>query len=160
MNILTELCQELKNWFIRGSKDVHKGTFTIAGNTIVLEGLLPNQYYRIKGSVFSDGVHQYGHEEAGEMPDETFSGEVWFMAVPPAVLQLAKEIEEWLAVYGGANGAAMSPYQSESFGGYSYSKGSGGTAGGTNGAAKNPSAWQVVFAYRLNKWRKLYEFSY
>lgn len=72
--------------------------------------------------------------------DETFDGAVWAMAIPPALEAIAVEIEEWKA----KNADVLaSPYQSESFGGYSYTKGS------------DSASWQGVFAKRLNRWRKL-----
>jgi hypothetical protein len=71
------------------------------------------------------------------------------MSVPPAVLALAEEIDTWRA----ANADALSsPYQSESFGGYSYSKASGGGAGGSGSAAYG---WQDQFAARLAPYRRL-----
>ena len=46
---------------------------------------------------------------------------------------------------------SMSPFTSESFGGYSYSKSSGS---GGNGEAQALS-WQRQFQSSLNKWRKI-----
>lgn len=113
--------------------------------------ILDGQYFRIVGSVFNDGVHQKGDEDA--LHDETFSGSVWAMAVPPAVIALAEDIQAWQDKYGGVDGIAMSPYSSESFGGYSYSKASGGSwnSDSDSGAV----TWQSVFADRLNRWRKI-----
>ena len=52
--MLTELCQELKNWFER---EIHVGTFTIEGGQLTdCSFLQDGQYYRIIGSVFNDGV--------------------------------------------------------------------------------------------------------
>ncbi len=42
------------------------------------------------------------------------------------------------------------PYQSESFGGYTYTMKADN--GGGNGGA---TSWQSAFAARMNKWRKL-----
>jgi hypothetical protein len=67
------------------------------------------------------------------------------MAVPRGFLALVAEIEAWNTKYGAG---AMSPYASESFGGYSYSKGA--TAGGSNA-----TTWSDAFASRLNAWRKI-----
>lgn len=140
---LTELCKELRNWF-----DVNRyfGTFTIAEGSISLPELQDGQYFRIIGSVFNDGVYQY---PVTGLTNETFDGAVWAMAVPPAVIALLSDINEWEDAYGEA---VLSPYSSESFGGYSYSKSSGMTAGGAeNGSGSYISA----FASRLNKWRKI-----
>ena len=42
---------------------------------------------------------------------------------------------------------SLSPYQSESFGGYSYTK-----ASASNGDQVD---WKTVFRSRLNRWRKI-----
>lgn len=157
--MLTELCQELKNWFNR-NQPIIEGTFVINNGQIFFssgdllipmseKGLLFDQYYRIIGSVFNDGVHQYKESSDSELKNETFDGSVWFMAVPPAVLALNSDIDSWITKYGDAS---QSPYSSESFGGYSYSKTSGGPA---NGSPNFGSTWQGVFKHRLNRWRKL-----
>lgn len=153
--MLTELCAFLRNYFLADNNDperyIHHGTFEIAdGQMQALSFLIPGQYFRVIGSVFNDGVWQYrpGGEAEG-MTDETFAGTIWAMSVPPAVLALADEIEAWKA----ANADALSsPYQSESFGGYSYSKASGGGAGGSGSAGWS---WQDQFATRLAPYRRL-----
>lgn len=143
--MLTELCRECRNYFLlHRENDIHAGTFTISGGTIEpLSYLLPGQYYRIVGSVFNDGVHKYG-DENDALTDETFDGAIWAMFVPPAFVDLAGRIAAWQT----ANADALSsPYQSESFGGYSYSKGSGATGGGY--------AWADQFDGELKNWRKV-----
>lgn len=144
--MLTELCQELHNWFER--KKV-TGTFEIVGGNITADFLLPGQYFRVIGSVFNEGVHQYMTDE---LQDESFSGQVWAMAVPDPVIKLAQEIQAWRDKYEAVDSAAMSPYSSESFGGYSYSKSGTGSAseGGTTGGS-----WKTAFASRMNAWRKI-----
>ena len=103
--MLTEICAELRNWF-----------------------------------VVPDGVHQY---PASDLTDEVFHGAVWAMAVPPTLIALSAEIEE----YNKSDAGKASPFTSESFGGYAYTK-----ATDANGA---PIGWKKAFASRLNKWRKL-----
>ena len=147
--MLTELCQELKNWF---DTERHFDTFTIEDGELDLPFLLDGQYYRICGSVFNDGVHKYG-DESDVLTDESFDGAVWAMAVPPAVVALDAEITAWQEKYGGVDSEAMSPFSSESFGGYSYNKGS--SSGSGNGNSGNASSWQNAFASRLNNWRKI-----
>jgi len=107
--------------------------------------LQDGQYFRIVGSVFNDGVYQY---PATGLTDETFDGAIWAMAIPSEVIALASDIEAWKEKYQSIDSPAMSPYNSESFGGYSYSKSSGGSddLSGT---------WQGAFADRLNHWRKI-----
>lgn len=145
--MLTELCQELRNWFDR---ERYFGEFTIANGSIIVpdDSLQDGQYFRIIGSVFNDGVHVYG-TEADTLTDEVFKGAIWAMAVPPSVIALSKEIDDWNEKYADA---VSSPYQSESFGGYSYSKRSGGSGSGNISDGIN---WQNNFASRLNKWRKI-----
>ena len=127
---------------------MYHGLFEIRGGTLVTEELADGQYYRIMGSLFNDGVHKYGTDV---LTDETFEGSVWSLGIPPSIVQLAADIEEWQAKYGGANSEAMSPFQSESFGGYSYSKAGGGSADGTTAVG----TWQGAFAQRLAPWRKI-----
>ena len=128
-----EMCASLRNYF---ALDPISGEFTIKDSDITVPGLVRGQYFRIDGSVFNDGVHRYG--EISMNGDETFTGTITPMAVPPAFEAVAAEIEEWKQ----KNAEVInSPYQSESFGGYSYTKGS--------------ASWQGVFAKRLNRWRKI-----
>ena len=138
--ILTEICAELRNWFVVPN-GVHIQTYTISGGSIApLDFLQEGQYFRIIGSVFNDGVHQY---PASDLTDEVFHGAVWAMAVPPAVIDLATEIEE----YNKSDAGKASPYISENFGGYGYTK-----ATGSNGKVLT---WKSVFADALNRYRKL-----
>lgn len=142
--MLTELCQELRNWFDR---ERHTGTFEINDGNIVCDFLREGQYFRLIGSIFSDGVHKY---PAADLPSETFTGAVWALGIPAPVITLSDEIDAWRAKYEVPDSAALSPFQSESFGGYSYSKGASGSNGNTSGVS-----WQNAFAPRLNKWRKI-----
>lgn len=144
--MLTELCQELHNWFVL---EKHTGTFEITGGEITASFLVPGQYFRVMGSIFNDGVHKYGDDD---LEDETFDGAVWALAIPKAVINLAAEIAEWQTKYGAVDSPAMSPYTSESFGGYSYSKSAGCYS---NDSSSGGSGWQSAFKSRLNAWRKL-----
>lgn len=140
--MLTELCQELHNWFEREKRS---GSFRIVDGMLEADFLLPGQYFRVIGSIFNDGVHQFGNDS---LNDEDFTGSVWALAIPEAVINLAQEIQEWRSKYEEAGSSAMSPFTSESFGGYSYSKGSGSAAG-------SAVSWRNAFAPRLSAWRKL-----
>lgn len=153
--MLTELCQELKNWFDEtydGARNRYFGMFRIQNGEIDLlgTGISEGQYYRIVGSIHNDGVHQH---PASDLTDETFIGSVWAMAIPQEVIALSDEIDSWKAKYQSADSSAMSPFTSESFGGYSYNKstgsGSSGSGTGTTGG------WQNQFASELNKWRRI-----
>ena len=138
--MLTELCQVTKNWF-SSPEDRHFGKFTINGGSLApLDFLQEGQYFRIIGSVFNDGVHQH---PTAQLTDEDFDGAVWAMKPPPAFVALAAEIE----AYNKSDAGKVSPYTSESFGGYAYTK-----ATDANGA---PIGWKKAFASRLNQWRKL-----
>lgn len=142
--ILTEVCEYLNNYF--WEKKI-SGNFTISDGAIDAIGLKEGQYFRIVGSTFNDGVHVY---PANDLKDEEFNGSVWSMAVPQTVIAIVSDISEWQTKYGNINSEAMSPFASESFAGYSYSKsGSGNANGGSN------ITWQDVFGGRLNKYRRL-----
>ena len=137
--MLNEVCAEIRNYFV---KDIHNGTFEIVGGKITpLDFIQENQYFRIVGSVFNDGV--YKNTADLELTNEVFCGAVWSMAVPPSVVDLAAEIK----AFNESDAGKPSPYTSESFGGYSYSK-----ATDENGA---PVGWKKVFASRLNQWRRI-----
>ena len=153
--MLTELCGYLKNYF-----EVEKcyGDFVIADNNITFADGTPlplqeGQHFRVIGSIFNDGVYispVAGEQSPAPLKNESFNGSVWCLAIPPEVLSLAKEISAWRAKYEGVDSAMMSPFSSESFGGYSYSKAAGNTASGANG-----NSWQSVFGNRLTRYRKI-----
>lgn len=146
--MLTVLCKEINNWF---DKEKYFGTFTIENNAITGNySLQENQYFRIVGSIFNDGV--YKNDENLNLTDETFNGAIWAMAIPNEVIALADDIEAWSNKYQSIDSVAMSPFNSESFGGYSYSK-SGGSS--SSGNVDLSGTWQGAFADRLNHWRKI-----
>lgn len=138
--MLADLCKQLNNWF-----DYKRlfGTFTISEGTLEVEGAQTGQYIRICDSVFNDGVYQY---PVSGLKDETFEGVIWLMAVPDEVIRLSNEIDEWIEKY---SDTLQSPFQSESFGGYSYSKGSSTGSDGTG------TTWSDIFADRLRRWQKV-----
>lgn len=140
--MLEQICAYIHNFFAHEKRG---GTFTIDNGSITLPFLVVGQYFRIVGSRFNDGVHKYG---MAELYDETFDGEVWEMRPPRAFLDLVTEIEAWQEKYGAAT---ATPYQSESFNGYSYSKGSATDSSGRS----VPVTWQTTFGTYLNQWRKL-----
>lgn len=152
--MLTQICQYLRNWFDTDSRKNRlpywEGEITITGGVLVgfSDRLIDGQYYRIIDSLLNDGVHQWPNEQ---LHDETFTGTVQSMSVPPDIIALDTEIPAWIT----ANANAInSPYQSESKspGSYSYSlkSGSGSADGGSAGLT-----WQSQFASRLNAWRKI-----
>ena len=138
--MLEQVLMNIRNWFpVKGG--IHSGTFTIKDGGITLPFLVDGQYFRICGSVFNDGLHRY---PATDLVDEEFSGTIWELAIPPAVVDLADEIGAWQEKNGEA---ASGIYQSESFGGYQYSKQTASDGG-------QLTVWSV-FRKRLNQWRKL-----
>ena len=141
--MLNEICAELNNYFV---KELYHGKFTIKDGQINCEEIQTGQYFRIIGSIFNDGVF-VNSKPNSLLIDEAFLGTVCAMAVPREVLSLCEDIEGWCEKY---KDIQQSPYQSESFGGYSYSK----KAENTNSGVSS-TTWQSVFKQRLNKWRKI-----
>jgi hypothetical protein len=141
--VLEAVLMHLKNWF---AVDIYAQTVTIKDGAVELPFLKNGQYYRICGSVFNDGLHKYG-DSGDQLKDETFTGTVWALAIPKTVIELALEIEAWQAKNGEA---AQSPYSSESFGGYTYTKATDTATGGS-------VTWQAAFRSQLNPWRKARE---
>ena len=158
LKTLTELCQEIRNWF-ELKKNI--GDFDISNHTISFHDnqhsftLQEGQYFRIVGSVFNDGVYQYSANGIEDLKDEnTFHGGVWEMAVPVEIIDLSKQIDDWIAKYGNVDSNALSPFTSESFGGYSYMKGSAGSRGSDDNSGGGVS-WKNTFADALNRYRKI-----
>lgn len=152
--MLQEICEHIHNYFI---KDVQSGMYTIADGVISpAPALKEGQRFLITGSDLNDRMCTYhangitnDDDSAGAgLADEVFSGAICGLSVPPQVTALSAEITEWVGKYGAV---VNSPYQSESFGGYSYTKASGNATSGGTGTA----GWQDVFASRLNRWRKV-----
>ena len=139
--MLEQVLMNIRNWFpVEGG--IYSGTFTIKDGGITLPFLADGQYFRICGSVFNDGLHQYN---VLDLVDETFNGTIWALAIPKAVIELADEIQKWQKKNGDAS---VSPYQSESFGGYQYSKATDAETGGA-------VTWQSAFKQQLSAWRKI-----
>lgn len=152
--MLTDVCNHVHNYFdyVR-----HNGTFTVDEFSINgLDSMVANgQLFRVIGSAMNDGVYTFAdgciYDDDGtstvQLKPETFTGTIAAMSVPVAFLKIVSDIVDWQK----KNQAVLdSPYTSESFGGYSYSKavGSGSNAGGVLG-------WQDVFRSRLNAYRKI-----
>jgi hypothetical protein len=140
---LTQICEYLRNWFT-ADEDKYTGDYRIMRGLLTgdnLPELLDGEYFRIVGSRLNDGVYQY---PVYGLNDEEFTGTVWRMRIPASVVGLAAEIETFNA----DSSSTPSPYTSESFGGYSYSKGS--SSDGTSAYS-----WQDAFHSRLRRWRKV-----
>ncbi len=150
--MLTELCKELNNYFCDYKDIVHERFSIIDGKLTPPVDLLDGQYFRITESVFNDGVYKFTEEL--QLKDEPeFSGAVWKMKVPQDVIELAERIYEWRAKNESPDSENMSPFQSESFFEYSYSKGSSGES--KNGAGGTSVNWRTQFAKDLETYRRI-----
>lgn len=148
--MLDEICAEIKNYFWRDGHDIIIGDFTISDGVISPPFDFDDcEYIRIVKSKKNDGVYKVSEMQ---LADESFHGAIWRMYPPNSFLSLVEEIAAWQAVNGTADSVAMSPFNSESFGGYSYSKSGGNSAG-----ASSVPTWQSVYASRLNRYRRLRE---
>lgn len=151
--MLEQVCDFVHNYFTR---DVYVGEFTISDGIVLLPGLLDGQRFRIIGSALNDGMYTYHtdgvvYDDDGlvavPLADETFNGMIATMAVPRGFERLVADIAAWQAKN---QDVLDSPYTSESFGGYSYTKATG--SGSNSGGALS---WQDVFRTKLNAYRKI-----
>lgn len=151
--MLQEVCEHIHNYF---SVDRLTEHYTITDGTLSpAPALKDGQRFLIEGSVLNDGMYTWhsdgtiknDDDGAGAgLVDEAFTGTVCGLAVPPKLISLTAEISDWVAAYGAA---INSPYQSESFGGYSYTKAAG--ANGTSVA----TGWEDHFRRKLDRWRRV-----
>ena len=147
--MLNQICAEIRNYFtFEGDK--HFGDFAIINGMITPSFDIPTDYVRIVGSHLNDGVHKLSDTDL--VDEDKFHGAIWVMSPPADFLALVDEIAAWQDANGKTDSLAMSPFQSESFGGYSYSKGSGGSS--ESGASSVPT-WQKAYASRLNVYRRI-----
>ena len=137
--MLDDICAYCKNYFV---VEKISGVFTITDGVLALpDSIQEGQFIRIVGSIFNDGVHK---TPTSDLNDETFSGVIWSMAVPPKLLKLIDEMRKWET----DNSYALnSPYQSESKADYSYTLKTG--AGGDSMTTINK------FSSRFTEWRKI-----
>lgn len=146
--MIDEICAEIRNYFTYDS-DKHFGTFHIENGQIVPSlGFFPTDYIRIIGSHLNDGVHKVSDNDLTDEGD--FYGAVWIMSPPNSFIRLCDEIALWQEKNGSADSVAMSPFSSESFGGYSYTKSAGNTVEGTSGIS-----WAKVYSERLKQYRRI-----
>lgn len=167
LSTIEALCAETNNWF---NDSPVISDYTIEGGSLSLPFIVTGQFFRIVGSKFNDGVYIMGpdgqvkHEVAWSEPydepstwdplpaiewaelsgrtlaDESFHGAVWPMSIPRMFIKLAEEVK----AYNSSDAAKASPFTSESFGGYSYSK-----------SSVSDNSWQKVFAPQLKRWKKI-----
>ena len=147
MSVLLDVLREVNNFFHYETATEYPyqhsetGSFVISNHVLspVPAWLKTNQYVHIVGSVFNDGVFKYPSEFT-QLVDEEFYGQVYGMAIPADLLALVTEISTYIT------NNPDSPYASEAFGGYSYSKAAN--------ASGRPVSWQDTFGAKLNKYRK------
>lgn len=151
--MIGEICAEVKNYFTY-ENDMNIGDWVISDGTISPFLDIPTDYIRIVGSRFNDGVHVRNEQGVFVLEDEEFHGSIWVMSPPKDFLDLVAEIKNWQEKNGGFDSANMSPFQSESFGGYSYSK---GTNNSTGAGASSVPTWQSLYASRLKRYRRIRE---
>lgn len=146
--LVKEVCDYIHNYFVL---DTVESDFVIK-NKILHNDLLElyeNQYFIIEGSKFNDGLFKYTTDpEVSDLVDESFHGNIKELVIPRDVLKIINDIAIWQE----KNADTLnSPFQSESFGGYSYSKGNS-----TNLAGKSRVfSWKDVFGSKLNCYRKI-----
>ena len=142
----------LHNYFYKFKE---KGKFKIEFNTISanekeLRGTYyVGQYVRIIGSSVNDGIYEVvavqedgltGITLKGCLKDEIFEGYICSLAIPKAFRELVVDIQAYI------DKQEPSAMVSESFGGYSYTKGT------INGQL---ATWQNVFFNDLKPYRRL-----
>ena len=143
--LLEEILSHIHNWFDKGSEP-QTGTFTVSDGAIAPASIPEGAWYRVQGSYLNDGLHLH---PADDLTDEEFEGTVTVLRIPRPLLRLAEEIAAWQVQYGAAS---QGPYQSESFGGYSYTlRGDSGSQDGSQGL----TGWRLAFRDRLNTFRKI-----
>jgi len=130
--MLNEVMRICRNFF---DAEHLEGSFSIKGGTISLPFV--SRYVLIEGSKFNNGIQEY---PLTDLKDEDFNGAITAVNPPDDFIDLVNDIKKYV------NENKPTPYVSESFGGYSYTKAT------VNG--KIPG-WQEVFADRLKIWRKL-----
>ena len=143
--MLTEICAYLHNYF---DYERHSGEISIVNGNIFCNGkkitLEEGQYFALFRNRIPLGVFN-------EVPaDKNFEGSVWLMDVPKAIIDANAWAEAWVTQNGAATSEANSAFQSESFGGYSYNKGT--NASGKGGMSVFDNA---QFSRMLNPYRKL-----
>lgn len=139
--VLDDVLSYIHNWFERDTYPIDR----IEDGQIPASIRIPNgAWYRIQGSMMNDGLHQH---PCYDLTDEEFGGTITTCAVPNALIAVAEEVEDYVRKYGASDN---SPYQSESFGGYSYNKKSKSTSG-----ESATTGWQDAFSGRFRRWRKL-----
>lgn len=147
--MLDDVLSYLNNYFavsrIFGDFRIYDGKITYKdGDTIAIKD---GQYIRVMDSTFNDGIYKcYEDAPIDFVQDEEFTGAIWLLAIPKKLLDIVEDISAWEEKNGGADSAALSPFSSESFEGYSYSK---------NTSDSGAITWHSVFKNKLARYRKV-----
>lgn len=131
--MLYKVMRYLRNFF--ATTTYYSGEFSVVEG-VINPPLNDGQYFLIEGSKYNNGVYKVGED----LTDESFYGVITLLAPPKSFLETVDAIEKF------ESENVKSPFTSESFGGYSYTK-----AQGKNG----PITWKEVFADELSVWRKI-----
>lgn len=149
--MLEQVLCHIHNWFVRDTITA-KGCVIANGElpASIAQDLLPQQWYRIEGSYLNDGLHQHPAED---LEDETFDATVSLLAIPRPLLNVVEQICQWVAdTEDGDRASRKAKFQSESFGGYTYSIKADSRA---NSGSEGLTGWQAAFRTDLNPWRKI-----
>lgn len=132
-----ELMRETRNYFPAAVLD---GSWSLSGGQLSpTAGLHEGAWIALTGAQHSNGVYQLGKNcTIPAAADETWSGRVWVLSPPSDFLALADQIAAWCTDH---QDPALTH---ESFGAYSRTMASGGTA------------WQAAFAPALIPYRRMY----
>lgn len=146
--MLAEVCGYLNNYFdvkrYTGKIRIQNGVVYCDSKEIAMS---QGQHFTLLRKNFVLGVYEYGKDTLDDKDE--FEGRVWIMDIPADFMSLVTEISAWQTKYGAAGSASMSPFNSESFGGYSYTKGS------TSGSAGTAACWQDAYGSRLARYKKV-----
>lgn len=126
--------RQVRNFFDRGYMD---GRFTIAGSVLSPAPAAP--WIAISGSLYNDGVYPLSGGFLAGVTDEVFTGRVWLLYPPKDFLDLCNEMSAYDDKH------PPGAYQSESFGGYSYTRSAG-----------DGGAWQQAYKDRLTPYRHMF----
>lgn len=145
--MLAEVCGYLNNYFdvkrYNGKILIQDGVVYCDTKEIAMD---QGQHFALLRKNFVLGVYEYGVDT---LNDKEFEGKVWIMDIPKDFMDLVDEIDAWQTKYGGSDSGAMSPFNSESFGGYSYTK-----ASNANGLGSTIT-WQDAYKSRLSRYKKV-----
>ena len=143
--MLTEICAYLHNYFEyerhHGEIVISSGTISCNGETITLDD---GQYFALFRGRIPLGVYKKGET----IPDKTFKGAIWLMDVPKGITEADAWAEAWKLKNGGVDSENNSAFQSESFGGYSYSKGTNSKGKGGMSVFDNAQFAAMLAPYR------------